>query len=55
MVLDNDVPIALGAELLDELLYANKSDPKLEIYREKAREGYNKLRLTTGKLILYGD
>jgi hypothetical protein len=37
-----------GYELIDTVLYANREDPELEVYREKARLGYDRFSLLAG-------
>jgi hypothetical protein len=50
MLDEEDVPIAslLGYELVDEVLRTNREDPELEVYKTKARLGYNYFKLSAG-------
>lgn len=47
------LPDISGYRLMEELIRANKEDPELEVYREKARQGHTDLTLTAGHLLLY--
>jgi hypothetical protein len=53
MILDEgiDPPSPSGYELTDLLIQANKEDPELEVYREKARLGNTELSISNGALL----
>lgn len=50
---EEDVLLALrsGFKLVDDIIRANKGDLELEVYRTKARIGYDKFRIVNNLLI----
>jgi transposase InsO family protein len=51
----NKSPVLTGHDLVDEVIRANKTDPELEVYREKARQDKDNMSLSAGHLLLYKD